>query len=44
MPKLKFVSRAKPSLYGYPPALEKEKKEEKGKVGGSAAVTGELCV
>ena len=32
MPKMQFISRAKPSLFGYPPAIEKEKKEEKTKV------------
>ena len=32
MPKLQFHSAAKPSLYGYIPPLEKEKKEEKEKV------------
>lgn len=34
------MSRAKPSLYGYPPALEKEKKEEKGKVGNAGGRLG----
>jgi 26S proteasome regulatory subunit N2 len=32
MPKVNFISKAKPSMFGYHPPLEKEKKEEKGKV------------
>jgi 26S proteasome regulatory subunit N2 len=33
MPKMKFVSNAKPSLFAYPEALKPPKKEEKEKVG-----------
>jgi len=32
MPVVKFKSNAKPSMYGYPPALEEKKKEDKEKV------------
>merc|ERR1712168_24916 len=32
MPVVKFKSNAKPSVYGYPPALEEKKKEDKEKV------------
>merc|ERR1719369_553483 len=32
MPVVKFKSNAKPSMYGYPPALEEKKKEEKEKM------------
>merc|ERR1711999_30857 len=32
MPVVKFKSAAKPSTYGYPPALEEKKKEDKEKV------------
>merc|ERR1719397_2391957 len=32
MPVVKFKSNAKPSMYGYPPALEEKKKEDKKKV------------
>merc|ERR1711978_327375 len=32
MPVVKFRSAAKPSTYGYPPALEEKKKEDKEKV------------
>ena len=33
MPRIRFRSNAKPSLYAYPPLLEKEKEREKEKVG-----------
>ena len=32
MPKIEVCSNARPSLYGYPPLLEKEKGREKEKV------------
>lgn len=36
MPRIQFRSNAKPSLYAYPPPLEKEKEREKEKVGDLA--------
>lgn len=32
MPKMKFISNAKPSLFAYPEALKPPKKEEREKV------------
>ncbi|MCL4127940.1 UNVERIFIED_CONTAM: hypothetical protein GTU68_019300 [Idotea baltica] len=39
MPKMSFISNAKPSTYGYPPALEEKKKEVAEKVTAVLSIT-----